>query len=348
MPPTIRDVAARAGVSVSAVSHFLNGRHKRVSVDTRQRIIQAIDHLGYHPNSVARSLVRQKTGLIGLLVTELTNPLFAPVTGAVEEITRRHGYKVMLCGALTEQEEAEALEAFKTSRVEGVIMMSLSIRRPNSPLQALEEEGVPVVVINRPLAPGDTWLDAVFWDDEEVAYLATTHLIRLGHTRIGHLQGPIEGPVTWESARWRARGFQRAMQQHGLAPEPAFMLDGNYSYAGGYGQAMRLLQAHPRPTAIVAANDRMAVGAIKAARALGLSVPRDVAVVGIGDEPYAVYTDPSLTTVALPVDQAGHQAAQKLLHRLLNPSELHVSETTHLPGRLVIRESCGSPGATLS
>lgn len=330
------------------MSHYLNGRHQRISPETRERIIAAIAQLAYRPNAVARSLVRRKTGLIGLLVTELTNPLFAPVTGCMEDITRRHGYKVLLCGALTEQEEAEALEAFKTSRVEGVIVMSLSIHRSNASFRALEDEGIPVVVINRPLGPDDGRLDAVYWDDEEVAYLATTHLIHLGHTRIGHLQGPTDGSVRWASAGLRARGFLEAIRHYGVSSDPAWMLDGNYSYAGGYAQAMRMLQANPRPTAIVAANDPMAVGAIKAARALGLSIPRDVAVVGIGDEPYAVYTEPSLTTVALPVDQAGRLAAQRLLQRLLTPKAPPLCDVTRLPGRLVIRESCGSPGVVLS
>lgn len=339
---TIRDVARQAGVSPSTVSHVLNGKDRHVGPAKREKVLEVIRELNYRPNAIARSMIRRATFTIGLVITELYNPLFVPVTEGVAEVLRAEGYHIVLASANQPEEEAQAIETLREQQVDGFIFMSLSLRYPNDHLARLKDAGVPFVAINRHLEDKD--INQVLMDDRGAAYAATRHLLSLGHTRIATIAGPIHNETPRFSALYRQQGWQEALQECDLYIPPEWTLPGDYTYEGGYAAVMQMLaqaQGQERPTALFVANESMAVGALKALFEAGLRVPQDMAVVTIGDPPFAAYTIPALTTLALPVAEAGRVAARRLVE-WLKVGTPPLAETVMLSCRLQVRDSCGA------
>lgn len=340
---TIRDVAERAGVSASTVSHVLNGNDHHVGDVKRKRVLDAVDALHYRPNAIARSMVKQQTATIGLVISEIDNPLFTPVIASVEAVLRPAGYHIVLAGAPNVESEIQAIDTLRSQQVDGFIFMSLSICHPNDHLAALQEEGVPFVVINRCIE--NATINQVAWADWEAGYAATNYLISLGHTRIGTICGPISSLPPRRSAIERHQGWLQALAEQHLPVREAWVVDGDYTYEGGFEAAQQFTimkaQGHDLPTALFIASDFMAVGALKALQQGGLRIPQDIAVVATGDPPFAAYTIPALTTLAHPVVEAGQVASFILLDWLQGNKAQHAQQIT-LSFRLKIRESCGA------
>lgn len=337
---TIRDVAERAGVSVSTVSHVLNGNDHHVGAAKRELVLAAVEELGYRPNAIARSMVKQKTATIGLILTEVDNPLFVPVISGIEQVLRPAGYHMVLASAPSVEEEVQAIETLRSQQVDGFIFMILSLRYPFDHLVRLKDEGVPFVVINRYLEDSD--INQVLWDDHGAAYSGTKYLISLGHAHIGTIGGPIYNVPERRSATERHRGWQQAMEEHALPIVPDWMVVGGYTFEGGFEAAKTLLarfkQGIERPTALYVANDMMAVGVLKAFHDAGLRVPADISIVTTGDPPYTPYIIPALTTLALPVYEAGQIASRILLEWLTRGKPAGARQVT-LACSLKIRES---------
>ncbi len=338
---TIRDVAKRAGVAISTVSYVLNGKDDHVGPDTRAQIMAAARDLNYRPNAIARSMVKQQTATIGLVITELDNPLFVPVTEGVEEILRTEGYQMLLASAYDLESEVEAVEAFRAHQVAGIIFMSLSVYYPIDHLLQLYEEGVPFVVINRDL--DDERFNRIELDDYGAAYAAVEHLVEIGHKAIGTISGPLGGGpgIRRRSAIERQDGWQAALAQHGLAANPSWTVSGSYTYEGGYQGMKRLLaglNGGERPTALFVASDVMAVGALKAIYEAGLRVPDDLAIITVGDPPFAAYTIPALTTMSTPIVEAGRVAAHTILNQIGHQNPLQPA-CIRLNYSLLVRES---------
>jgi LacI family transcriptional regulator len=339
---TIRDVARQAGVSPSTVSHVLNGKDRHVGLAKREKVLEVIRQLNYRPNAIARSMIRRATFTIGLVITELQNPLFVPVTEGVEEVLRAEGYHIVLASASGIEGEIRAIETLRQQQVDGFIFMSLSLRYSSPHLTQLKEAGVPFITINRYLDDKD--INQIQIDDREAAYTATQHLFSLGHTCFGTVAGPINSEVPRVSALQRYRGWHEALQEHGLSVLPENVLIGDYTFEGGYKAAQQLLAQttlSTRPTALFIANESMAVGTLKALYEGGLRVPQDMAVVTIGDAPFVAYTIPALTALALPVDEAGRIAARRLVE-WLKAGQPPQAETITLSCRLIVRDSCGA------
>lgn len=340
---TMRDVAKHAQVSISTVSQILNGNAHYVGTEKRERVLAAIKELNYHPNIIARSMVKRRTMTIGLVITEIENALFVPVTGAVEETLRAEGYHILLARAPDTASEVDAIETLRARQVDGIIFMFLSIRMPSDHLTRLKEEGVPFVVINRSLE--DQGINQILFDDRGAGYLATSHLLKLGHTRIATISGPFDHEPIWLSAHERYLGWREALEEQGISIVPEWTVSGHYSHAGGYQATQQLLAntwgTSARPTALFIANDEMAVGALKALRQANIRIPQDVALVSIGNPSYAAYTNPALTTLTHPVPEAGHLAARLLLN-WLNASQPIQPQNTLLNFSLTVRESCGA------
>jgi LacI family transcriptional regulator len=338
---TIRDVAEHAGVSVSTVSHVLNGNDHHVGVVKRERVLAAVDALGYRPNAIARSMVKRKTATVGLVWTEIDNPIFIPVITGIEEILRPANYHIVLASAPDVENEIQAIETLRSQQVDGFIFMSLSICYPFDHLVRLKNEGVPLVVINRCLDDSD--IPLVQWDDRGAGYQATQHLLSLGHTRIGTISGPIHDTPPRRSAIERHRGWQEALQEYGITVPPEWTLIGDYTHEGGYKAVQRLLALRESgcelPGALFVANDVMAAGTLKALHDAKLEIPRDMSVVTVGDTPFAAYTIPALTTQSLPVQEAGREAAHILLEWLTHGRSSGAQNIT-LKCRPQIRESC--------
>jgi LacI family transcriptional regulator len=338
---TIRDVAEHAGVSVSTVSHVLNGNDHHVGAVKRERVLAAVEALGYRPNAIARSMVKRKTATVGLVWTEIDNPIFVPVIVGIEEVLRPAGYHIVLSSAPDVENEIQAIETLRSQQVDGFIFMSLSICYPFDHLVRLKNEGVPLVVINRCLDDDD--IPLVQWDDRGAGYAATRHLLSLGHTHIATISGPLHDSPPRRSAIERHRGWQEALQEHGISVPPEWTLVSDYTHEGGYRVTQQLLSlqanGHKLPDALFVANDVMAAGTLKALHDAGLAVPQDISVITVGDSPFAAYTIPALTTLSLPVQAAGREAARILLEWLTAGKSTNAANIT-LSCSLQLRESC--------
>lgn len=340
---TMRDVARHAQVSISTVSQILNGNANYVGTEKRERVLAAIKDLNYHPNIIARSMVKRRTMTIGLVITEIENALFVPVTGAVENVLSAEGYHILLARAPDTASEIAAIETLRARQVDGFIFMFLSLSLPADHLIHLKEEGVPFVIINRPLADQD--INQIIFNDHGAGYLATNHLLKLGHTRIATVSGPLDHQPAWRSAQERHQGWRQALKERGIAIDPAWIVSGDYSHKGGYLAIQQLLAntwgTPMQPTAVFIANDEMALGALKALHQANIRIPQDMALITVGDFPYAAYTTPSLTTLAHPVPEAGELAAHLLLDWLNHGQPAQPQHIT-LNFTLKIRESCGA------
>lgn len=341
---TIRDVARHAGVSVSTVSHVLNGNDGHVSSAVRQRVLEVVEDLKYRPNAIARSMVKRKTATIGLVFNEIENTLFVPVIDGVNEVLQPAGYHMVLASAPDVRAEIEVIETLRAQQVDGFIFMALSSRFATDHLVRLKEDGVPCVVINRYV--DDDGIDQILLDDWGAGYSATRHLLDQGYRRIGTVCGPIHSEPPRRSALERYRGWREALEGHAREVRPEWTIVGDYTYEGGYraaGQLLSLIEAQglERPEALFVASDLMAMGALKALHDAGVRIPQDIAVVAIGDPPFAPYTIPALTTLALPMPEAGRQAAHILLDWLTNGKPARAQRIT-LSFTLTVRDSCGA------
>jgi len=341
---TIRDVAQMAGVSVSTVSHVLNGNDQHVGTAARQRVLEVVEELNYRPNAIARSMVKRKTATVGLIITEVDNPFFVPVVESANAVLREAGHHILLASAPDLESEKKAIEMLRAKQVDGIIFMARSLCYPNDHLARLKEDGVPLVVINRSM--GDSGVNQILLDDRGAGYSATRHLLNLGHTLIGTICGPIHNDPPRRSAVERHQGWQEALQERGLGALSAWIVEGGYTYEGGYQAARTILaqareKTQERPTALFIANEMMAMGALKALHQARIRVPQDIAVVTIGDPPFLPYTVPALTTQSHPVPEAGRLAARILLDWFKEGEPAQAHNVT-LSSTLVVRESCGA------
>ncbi|HEY3780334.1 MAG TPA: LacI family DNA-binding transcriptional regulator [Fimbriimonadaceae bacterium] len=340
MAVTIKEVAKLANTSTAAVSAALNGTRSksiRVSEATRERIYAAAAQLGYLSNPVARSLATGKSKVLGLMLPYVEaftdhNPFCAQVTnGIMSEMVRRH-YNLMLYtgGAAADGSHAATLV---DSRVDGVILV---MPPADSPLfLKCESRHIPYVSILREQLEG-TW--SVNADDLEGGRIATAHLASMGHTRIAHLKGG-EGITTTAP---RLAGYRRALMEASLPVDNTLVFDAGFDWRGGYHVAQKML-AMPkpnRPTAFFAANDLCAEGAMRAIREAGMSIPNDIAIVGYDDTWFATMTQPTLTSVRMPIDEMGALAVQMLVDRV--EGRIPADPLPVLPVSLTVRASCGS------
>ena len=331
--PTIHDVAALAGVSKSLVSLAMRDSPK-VASESRTAIIAAAAKLGYRPNAAARSLADRHSRTVGVLATDLHNPIFAQILDGVQEQLRSVDYATMLVSGGTDPAlEIRDLDKLLEFQVEGLIL--ISHRLPPAKIRALAAE-LPTVVVSRRdvVAP---CLDTVSNDDLVGARLAVQHLVSLGHRRITHLDGG-DNPVSAE----RCRGYLEAMTSAGLA-QHVTVEPGGLTDAAGHAAAHRALAGTPPPSALFVANDFAALGAIAAVQERGLTVPGDVSVIGYDGMALGALHTLNLTTVAQPLTKMGALAAQRLFERIGKPGRR--ARHLRLDARLVIRGSTGpAPG----
>lgn len=326
---TISQVAARAGVSPTTVSHVIN-ETRFVSSEVRLRVQQAMDDLGYQPNALARSLRRGVTHTLGLILPDSSNPFFAEVAQNLEVEAFDQGYNVILCNAEgSPSKESLYLEVLQKRQVDGLILL-ITGEDSGSLSQALRP-AVPIVMLDRDLPTADA--DVVLADNRLGAVLATTHLLQLGHRRIGCISGPSH--IT-PSAR-RVSGYIDALAEAGIPFDEALVVRGDFHPESGRAGVRALLDRPDRPTAIFACNDLMAIGAVRGACEQGLSVPADLSIVGFDDIQLASYITPSLTTVVQPKAEMARAAIRLLMERMAErglPVRRQVLSPT-----LVVRES---------
>lgn len=333
---TLEDVARLAGVSRSTVSRVIN-HHPNVRPETRERVWEAIKACGYHPHVMARSLVTNRTRILGVLIPEavtkvFTDPFFPLLLRGATEACNRHGYQLVLSLFHDPHMRDENYRrTFRSGYLDGAIVASAPLGDPL--VASLLEDKVTFVSIGRSDDPRVPYVDV---DNAGGAFQAVDHLIRLGHRRIATITGPLDLPA----AKDRLEGYRRALLAHGLEVREEWIFEGDFTEASGLAGVRSLLPQ--RPTAIFAASDAMAIGALKGLRQAGLGVPEDVAVVGFDDVPLAVVMEPALTTVRQPIEELGRKAVEMLLSLLgEGDSPLTAPRRIILPTTLVVRASSG-------
>lgn len=314
--PTIRDIAARAGVAPMTVSRAINDSGY-VSADARERISLAVKELDYHPNGLARSLKRRRTHVVGILLPDIGHPFSAELGKHLEETFLARGYTSFISTSQrSSQREQAALNAFFDHRVDGIVVATLETRAGNDALLRMINRGVPIVIVGRTL--NHQHVDQVNADHWKGGHEMVRHLVELGHRRIGFIGATV--PMSASVARFQ--GFVDGLREHGCAvssdlivgpdaESPAFA-----TQEEGYEGMRKLASMSQPPTAVFARNDAVAMGALRAARDLGLSVPGDIAIAGFDNLPISAYTSPPLTTVNQPTAILGHRAAEFVLDRI--------------------------------
>jgi DNA-binding LacI/PurR family transcriptional regulator len=328
----ITDVARRAGVSISTVSRVLNDNGYPVKRETRQKVLDAIEELRFRPNDLARGLLLKKSRTIGLIIPDISNPYYPELVLGIEATASEHGYSVIFCNTNRKAEKLEQyVDVLLQKRVDGIIVAGGGTDFAQVS-QTLTDYDTEVATIGRHSLP----FPSVQVDNFRAAQEATSHLIELGHRDIALISGPQ--PLT--SFQDRFSGHMSSLETWGIGRNDRLVREADLGAESGYSAALSLLQGKPTPTAIVSANDRMAIGAMAAAADLGLHVPDDVSIIGFDDIVTASLVRPKLTTVALPAYEMG-AAAMRLLRCLLSGEEC--PRTVWLPTQLVVRQSSGPP-----
>jgi LacI family transcriptional regulator len=342
MATTIADVARRAGVSTATVSRVLSGVGP-ARPETQARVQAAARDLGFRPSDVARSLKRRSTLTLGLIVTDIENPYFPQLVKAVEDAAIAEGYAILLCNADDDPErEATYLDFLVDRRVDGLIVAASTIG--SSQGAWLAAAPLPTVLVNT-AAPGDP-LPTVVSDNRGGGRAAADHLLALGHRRFGYLMPP---PRNLDAPE-RLAGVRDALAAAGIGRDDLAIADGAPTVTGGESAMASLLETRPQPTAVVAYNDLMAIGAMRAIRRAGLAVPRDVSLVGFDDVAFAAYVEPALTTLRQETAEMGRWAVATLTERIkAGNGERAAGDgdgTTArrvVPVHLVVRASTGPP-----
>lgn len=329
--PTQRDIAELAGVSITTVSHVVNGT-RAVAPETRAAVLSAVETTGYTGDVIARSLVTGGTRSIGVAISLLANPYFAVLMQAIEREAAEAGYTVLLAdthdAVATEQSTVRALRA---RRVEGLLLTPAP--GDGAVISELVSLGIPTVLVDRVATRGD--VDQVGAENIQSTSALTEHLASLGHRCIGLISG-ASGLTTSEE---RTLGYRLGLGRGGRTWNPELVVSGQSSRDGGAAAFGALMDATERPTAVVVANDAMMVGVLHEARRRGIRVGRDVAVAGYDDAEWADLVEPPLTTMAQPVEEIGRNAVRLLLARIADPDR--TPETVRLPPTLRHRQSCG-------
>ena len=331
---TMKDVARLASVSIATVSATLSGS-SYVSPALKERVLAAIDELGYAPNAMASGLKRGTSSLIGLIVPDITNPFFTEIVHQVQRRARSAGFTVLLGVSDDDaRRDAELIRLMRSQQVAGTIISPSGGEHDCAKLKDLAG-AMPLVAIDN--APEGLGLDTVVLDNRRAAELATAHILSFGHTAVATISGPSHRFVSHE----RLFGFEGAMERHGLTVPPEHVSRGEFHVDHAQEAGRALLDQPRRPTAIFVANNQMLIGLMQAVAGAGLSVPRDISIASIDDFPWAAAFMPALTTVRQPIEATAEAALKRLRARI--DGDGSAPKRIVLQPELVVRHSCAAP-----
>ncbi|CAN7684895.1 LacI family DNA-binding transcriptional regulator [Mesorhizobium sp. LjNodule214] len=333
---TISDVARRAGVSTSTVSHVINGT-RLVSPEKTALVNEAITATGYQPNALARSLARKVSNYVGIAISAITNPYFSDIICAIENECARLGLLVFLADTRDEPgHELAVVQALQERRVDGIILAPCGDPESTT-VRYLERSGIPTVLVDRYTASA---FDHVGVENKQAVASLVSHMAEFGHRRIGMIGGHAGFSTTTE----RIEGYRLGLKRHGIAFDPALVQPSNQTFEAAQSSTAALLELANRPTGIITGNNQTTIGAVAAIRNAGLRIPQDISLAGFDDFEWANYFDPRLTLVAQPCDEIGRRAAQMLVERI---GGLHTApRSVRLKSTLVTRNSCAAPAVS--
>ncbi len=333
--PTQADVARLAGVSRATVSYVINGLADStipITEETRLRVLQAVDELGYQPDAVAQSLRYGTTNTIGLLIPDMVNPHYWQILKGVEEIVQAEGYNLLLTStSLDPERELSSVRALARRRIDGLILLLSYTNQVLQEIDPLIKRRKPLVLVKESM-PG---VDVVNPGHDEGAKAIMEHLLELGHRRIGLVYGVANSELGTE----RLEAYCEGLAAAGIPVDESLIAYCGTTLEAGYRAALELLNCQPRPTALMVINDLLAIGALRAITASGLRVPEDISVASFDDVDMAAYLNPPLTTVDIQAEEIGRAAARMIFQRIRNPNM--PTQLAEIPGRIVVRGSTG-------
>ncbi len=334
---TMHDIAQKLGVSAMTVSRALSG-HPDVNEEKRQKIIELAEQLRYRPNRWARTLITNKSYLIGVVVPDISQLFFNEIMRGIEEPLGPAGYDLVLCHSDRNAErELHEIDMLISRRIDGLVVASEQPKDKLDIFRELQDQHTPFVLIDRYFEELDC--PRVRADDFEAGKLATRHLIELGHRRIAHIGGPDVS-----TGRLRREGFLAAMEEAGLPLEDGMLIFSDFKIGGGYDSMKKLLALATPPTAVFTGNDPLAYGVVQACREAGLGIPNNISVAGCGDTELSQHPDPFLTTVTWDSRELGRIAGRLLLERLEDKPSGEARDTIFKP-ELVVRRSTAPPAS---
>lgn len=300
---TIKDIARKAGVAPSVVSRALNNKYG-VKNTTKDLILKLAEEMNYYPNTAARSLVTRKTETIGIMMADISEPYYSQIIKGMEYIANQTGYTLLFSNSYESIEHNRVLyKMINAERVDGFVIVGSNIQEKNFSMTLIEKE-IPFVLVERNFS--DPRVNCIWVDNIEGAYIATKYLINKGHRKIAHIAGNFYNQVTLD----RIEGYKKALRKAGIDYSEELVLSGNYVWQGGYETMKEIIKHQPQCTAVFAASDSMAYGALQAIAEAGLSVPDDIAVIGFDDLEFSGLTNPPLTTIRQPRYEMGQKSLE--------------------------------------
>jgi LacI family transcriptional regulator len=332
MSVTLEEIAKATGFSVPTVSRALTNQDYPLSTATRQRIVEVAREMGYTPNLTARSLRTDQSNTIGIIVDDILSPFAPPILRGIQDYLKRFNYLNLIMNSDWYPEvEQEAISTLLSRPVDGIIFVENAHLKDND---ALQRSRKPFVFVHRFV--GSKVMNSIVPDNYDGVVLALRHLVELGHRRIAYINGPDGWPVAYQ----RLQAYKDEMIAQNLGFDPTLVQTGDWEYEGGFMAAKELLKIDQLPTAIFAANDLMALGAIDAIQEAGLNVPDDLAIVGYDNRDFTNIFRPRITTVNIPAYEMGQLAAEFLLKQIKDGRQ--EMDEIKVKGRLFIRETCGA------
>jgi len=331
---TINDIAKEAGVSKATVSRVLNTPEK-VSEETRKKVLEVIKKRQYRPNPFARGLNTRKTGVIGVLVSDITNPFYAVMVRSIEEVCRAYQYHIFLCNTGGRQEEEELyLRSLLEKRVDGVILGAT--QTDSAIIHLLEDVEIPFIFVSR-LPREREHYDYVVADNILGGYMATRYLLSLGHTRIAYFAGRWATSSNLD----RFEGYRKALCEAGIEVKEEHIYHGEFTMEGGYREGIKMLSIEKdRPTAVFCANDAMAIGLLEACHERGVRVPEDLSIIGFDDIPLSSLWSIQLTTISQSIAEMGALSGKIILDKILHPERRTIPQQVVFPPKLIVRKTC--------
>lgn len=330
MSATIKDVARKAGVGVGTVSRVLN-EHPSVSDDIREKVLKVIEELDYKPNAIARSLKIKSTQTVGVIIPDISSVFYPEIVRGIEDVAKEYKYNIILLNTdLSRIKEKEALNILKEKKADGILFISNTVNEKLK--KEFKKTDIPIVLVSTEDDEGEYY--SITIDNEKAAYDATNYLIKLGHKRIAMLAGEKDDP---NAGIPRINGYKRALNENNIEIKEDYIFYGDYKFKSGFENMKKLLKLKDMPTAIFAACDAMAVGAVSYAMQQGFNVPNDFSIIGFDGLEIAEYFYPPITTVKQPRYEMGANGMEMLV-KLINREK--VDKKVILDYEIIERKSC--------